>query len=92
MYEHSGDPLSYRWGEHYWKVEFDMDCSKTEGGWFELKAFVAYGAGWETDINQGTCLGSAGELAPFSSNNHMAKCGFLNRYEFSSDECYIDHI
>ena len=31
------------WGDHYWMVDFDLDCSKTENGWFEVKAFVTGG-------------------------------------------------
>jgi hypothetical protein len=29
-----------RWGDHYWMLDVDMDCSQTEGGWFEVKAFL----------------------------------------------------
>jgi len=25
-----------RYGPEYWMVDFDMDCDKTENGWFEL--------------------------------------------------------
>ena len=25
-----------RYGPSYWMVDFDMDCDKTENGWFEL--------------------------------------------------------
>ena len=81
-----------RWGEHYWKVEFEMDCSLTESGWFELKAFVSQGAGWEADINQGTCQGTAGGTAPYTTKNHMGRCGFLNRYSFNDNECYIENL
>jgi alpha-amylase len=30
----------FRWGEANWMVDFDMDCSETENGWFDLKAFL----------------------------------------------------
>ena len=29
-----------------------MDCSRAVNGWFEIKAFVRNGQGWEGDINQ----------------------------------------
>lgn len=30
----------FRWGDHYWMLDVNMDCSQTEQGWFELKAFL----------------------------------------------------
>ena len=38
-------PVLIRWGDHYWMVEFDMDCSYTKDGWFETKSFVYNGEG-----------------------------------------------
>ena len=35
----------------------DMNCDQTEQGWFEVKAFVQNGEGWETDISQTSCSG-----------------------------------
>ncbi len=29
-----------RFGDHYWMVEMDMDCSQAEDTWFEVKAFL----------------------------------------------------
>lgn len=29
-----------RWGDHYWMVEMEMDCSQAVDGWFEVKAFL----------------------------------------------------
>ena len=29
-------PLN-RFGDHYWMLDVDMDCSKTHQGWFEFK-------------------------------------------------------
>jgi alpha-amylase len=81
-----------QWGPHYWKAEFDMDCSAAESGWFELKAYISNGAGWEGDINQGTCMGGVGGTAPYTSDNHMGRCGHLNRFTFSENECYIESI
>lgn len=31
------------WGDHYWMVDVDMDCSQSEQGWFEVKAFLTNG-------------------------------------------------
>ena len=33
-------------------VDVEMDCSRTENGWFEIKGFVTNGDGWERDITQ----------------------------------------
>lgn len=69
-----------------------MDCSAAEDGWFEMKAFMSQGAGWEMDIAQGTCLGSVGGTAPYRSINHLGRCGFMNRFSFSESTCYIDSL
>ena len=69
------EPLN-SWGQHYWMLDVDMDCSKTHNGWFELKAYVKNGQGWEADIQQAN--------APYASNNHFAQCGKVNMFEFGS--------
>jgi alpha-amylase len=61
-----------------------MDCGKTINGWFELKAFIKNGQGWENDINQ------AGK--PYPSNNHFAQCGKVNRFIFGSDFAEISNL
>lgn len=58
------------WGEHYWMLDVDMDCSATANGWFELKSFVSNGPGWEADVQQPN--------APWQSGNHFAECGKMN--------------
>lgn len=30
-------------GDHYWMLDFEIDCSLTENGWFEVKAFLTNG-------------------------------------------------
>jgi alpha-amylase len=74
------EPLN-RWGDHQWMLDVDMDCSKTANGWFELKAFVKNGQGWEADISQAN--------APYPSNNHFAQCGKVNRFTFSQSAAEI---
>lgn len=39
-WEHGVLQQCYRWGDHYWMLDVNMDCSKTEQGWFEVKAFL----------------------------------------------------
>ncbi|CAH1784331.1 unnamed protein product [Owenia fusiformis] len=86
------NPLN-RFGEHYWMVEMDMDCARTENGIFEFKSYVTGGVGWENDIYQRTCTGSA-SMNSGSSNgaNHIAMCGHLNVFEFNSGSCIIDEL
>ena len=31
-----------RFGEHYWFLDIDMDCSASDDGWFELKVFTEF--------------------------------------------------
>ncbi|MFT4937452.1 MAG: alpha-amylase [Paraglaciecola sp.] len=72
------------WGQHHWMLDADMDCSKTVNGWFELKAFVKNGQGFESDVQQnGT---------PYSSNNHFAQCGKINKFDFNSGAADIKNF
>lgn len=74
------EPLNI-WGQHYWMLDVDMDCSQSVNGWFELKAFVKNGQGWENNISQsGT---------PYASQNHMAQCGKINKFDFNSHSAEI---
>lgn len=74
------EPLN-TFGHGYWMVDVMMDCSRgyvdTNGvSWFELKAFIAGGAGWERDVAQ--------QDAPYVSANHFAKCGQMSIFEFGA--------
>lgn len=83
VYEQDGygeTPLN-QWGQHYWLLEVEMDCAATVDGWFELKAYISNGPGWERDINQsGT---------PYASRNHFAQCGKINVFKHSSNSVII---
>ena len=70
------DPLNI-WGQHYWMLDVNMDCSKAVNNRFEVKAYVKNGQGWEGDINQNG--------APYTSNNHFAECGKRNMLQFNSN-------
>jgi alpha-amylase len=74
------EPLNI-WGLHHWMLDVDMDCSKTVNGWFEVKAYVKNGQGWEGDIQQSN--------TPYSSNNHFAQCGKINKFDFNSSAVQI---
>lgn len=66
------------WGEHYWMLDVQMDCSKTGNGWFEFKAFKSNGEGWENDIYQSN--------APYVNKNHFAQCGKTNVFKFNQSD------
>ena len=84
---------SFRWGEHYWMVDVNMDCSETEDGWFELKALITGGWGWENDVTQDvTCSGTAGGSAPYRNGNHLARCGYINVFYVNEGRCQIDNF
>ncbi len=70
------DPLNI-WGQHYWMLDVQMDCSKAVNNKFEVKAYVKNGQGWEGDINH--------PQAPYASNNHFVECGKINTFEFNSN-------
>uniref|UniRef100_A0A1I7XI80 Aamy_C domain-containing protein n=1 Tax=Heterorhabditis bacteriophora TaxID=37862 RepID=A0A1I7XI80_HETBA len=100
----SGTPLAYstndtdaieyqphnNYGPDYWMVELLMDCAKTEQGWFELKGYHSPNIGWESNISQRPCSGSIGGSAPFSSINHIAKCGTVNVFSWGSNDCIVN--
>jgi len=72
-----GEEVLNNYGQHYWMLDVEMDCNKTFNGWFELKAYVKNGQGWEGDIQQSN--------TPYSSNNHFAQCGMINVFEFGQN-------
>lgn len=82
-----------RHGDDYWVVDMEMDCEQTENGWFELKAFLRGGEGWEPQIlGDHDCGGNIGGIAPYPSTNHVARCGFVNVFHFGEPECEINTI
>ena len=76
-----------RYGAHYWLVDVDMDCSRTDGGWFEFKAIV--NGAWEGNLHRTTCTGSGAANIPGQTQNHWGRCGMLNVYHFGSSSCEI---
>jgi len=73
-----------------------MDCSATESGWFELKAYITQSSGsgtWENDVTQSSqCTGDVGGSRPFESGSHFARCGFVNVVEFQQAACTINSL
>ena len=81
-----------RWSDHYWLVDFNMDCDETEDGWFELKGYIT-NQGWEPDVNQYTeCTGTAGGNRPYATGNHVARCGKFNVFMWGQGTCQIDNL
>ncbi|KAK6051721.1 hypothetical protein COOONC_10775, partial [Cooperia oncophora] len=81
-----------RYGDAYWMVELLVACNETENGWFELKGYFAPSSIWEPDIKQEECSGDIGGKVPFTSKNHIAKCGAVNVFEWASGKCIIDTV
>lgn len=76
---------SDRFGNHYWMLDIDMDCSRTlENGYFELKAYSGH---WEPNIATHVCAGSYPPV-PYTSTNHFARCGYLNVFK-QGGECEV---
>lgn len=89
---HPGFQPINRFGPHQWMVDLQMNCDETEDGWFEFKAFGT-GIGWENDINQiSSCGGPVGGSMPYATNNHMARCGYLNMFSWGDGNCVIDWV
>jgi len=80
-------------GPHYWFIVMDMDCDQTQGGWFEFSTIYSIGGeDGESAIAQEECTGEVGGAAPFTSSNHIARCGFFNVFSYGSGECQIDNM
>jgi PKD repeat protein len=64
------------WGDHYWKLDVMIECSNGikvgNDYWFELKSYISNGPGWENNVSQ--------PGAPYTSGNHFAKCGYINKF------------
>ena len=88
--------LSIRYGSHYWLLDVQMNCSQTEHGWFEFKAFVTNhgdNGGWERDVTQVlTCNGDVGGSKPYSGTNHFARCGYVNVFDFNGSGCRVEEF
>ncbi|KAH3853812.1 alpha-amylase A-like [Dreissena polymorpha] len=87
---HPGHSQFNEYGDHYWLVDIDMDCSRTQGGWFEFKAVL--NGQWEHDIYSDACTGSGAGSTPAQTQNHWAKCGMLNIYHFGANTCEIENL
>ncbi|MFH4976495.1 hypothetical protein AB6A40_003204 [Gnathostoma spinigerum] len=101
----SGTPLAYStndsnaleyqkyntFGPGYWMVVLKMDCSKTHDGWFDFKGYQTPNVNWEKDIQQDKCEGEF-EKHPYKTNNHVGRCGYLNVFEFNSNNCVIKKL
>jgi alpha-amylase len=81
-------PLN-KYGPHYWMVEVEMDCSKTDNGWFEFKGYLD---GWEGNIAQGQCTGPGAGSPPYTSNNHFGRCGYVNVFRWGENNCQINNL
>jgi len=85
----------WRYGNHYWLLDVNMDCASTDAGWFELKAYVTSDVSgtaewWESDVTQATqCSGSVGGHRPYASTNHVARCGYINVFQYEQETCAI---
>jgi alpha-amylase len=74
------EPLN-DYGDHYWMLDVEMDCSATVNGWFELKSYISNGPAWESDVSQsGT---------PYASGNHFAQCGKVNVFQRNNSSAII---
>jgi len=81
------------WGDHYWIVDMDMDCSKTREGWFEFSTVYSNGGeGGEGHINQQSCDGGVGGTLAVQAGFHAGRCGYMNVFHYNSDYCTIDNI
>ncbi|GFR93112.1 alpha-amylase [Elysia marginata] len=77
-----------KYGSDYWLVRVSMDCGSLDNGFFDVRGFY-YGQ-LEEEISQGTCTGDAAVPVPYTSVNHVARCGYINVFEWGSSDCKIE--
>ncbi|RUS69094.1 hypothetical protein EGW08_023143 [Elysia chlorotica] len=84
-------PLSI-FGPDYWVTMFNMDCSATFNGFFEVKGY--YEGQLETDVTSVPCLGFAAGVPPSRSSRggHLVRCGYQNVIEWGKPDCLISDI
>ena len=81
------------WGDHYWIIDLEMDCSATREGWFELETLFSNGGeGGEGEVSQQPCDGGVGGTAPVHAGYHSGRCGYMNIFHYNSDKCTIENI
>jgi hypothetical protein len=56
------------------------------------QGFESPGAGWEGNINQAACSGTGGGTKPFTSINHVARCGYANVFVWGDGSCRVDRL
>ena len=72
-----------------------MDCSDTDGDWFEFRGWLSHAggySGWEESVIQESCNGSAGLPPPRHSNSHLARCGYINVFEWGEGRCTMEPV
>lgn len=84
---------------HYWLVDIDMNCSQTDNGWFEFKAYLTKDGqtpvhnGWEKNFLKKPCQGKNGpmefENEDKIANNHVGRCGEFTLVHFEDSTCMI---
>uniref|UniRef100_A0A5S6QPW1 Alpha-amylase n=1 Tax=Trichuris muris TaxID=70415 RepID=A0A5S6QPW1_TRIMR len=79
-----------KYGDHFWMLDVMMDCSKTSGGWFEFKAITNT---HEISVKQTKCTenGDAIKL-PYTTENNLGLCGYVNVYDFSQLLCKFEKV
>lgn len=73
-------------------LDMDLDCTRTENSWFEVKGWLEFAGGytgWESNVVQQECSGDAGGQPPFTSIDHMARCGHINVFTWNEGDCII---
>ncbi|XP_041373125.1 uncharacterized protein LOC121386323 [Gigantopelta aegis] len=71
----------------FWIADFEMDCDKTNKGWFEYKGFLAEEGvpSWDGTTTRKTWEQLTGV------QNHLGKCGSYNYVSWGNDESCLIH-
>ena len=73
-----------KYGDHFWLLDVQMDCSKSINGWFEFKSLIHDSQPLEGPIEQ-TQFGDYPKPV-YESQNHFARCGAINVFKRNQDE------
>ncbi|GFN81679.1 alpha-amylase [Plakobranchus ocellatus] len=79
------------YGEHYWVVDVQMDCLKTENGFFQFRGYTQNGYPENILSNRSSqrCKNMPRSPPRKSSNTHFAMCGKINVFNWGYYGCQV---
>jgi hypothetical protein len=76
------------------EYRFSVKYKQVKSFFQSFRIFYNAVPGWEADITQSPCTGTGADVQPpySGTKNHMARCGYINRFSFGSGGCEINEF